>query len=98
MSDHNQARSFIDTIEETVIAFLLGMMTIVTFANVVARYVFNSNILWALELTVFMFAWLVLLGTSYAVKKTAHLGVDAILNIPVVVLRRLHGLRRWHAF
>lgn len=71
----------IDRIEEGVIALLLGLMTIVTFANVIARFVFNSNILWALELTVFMFAWLVLLGASYAVKKNAHLGVDAILNL-----------------
>jgi len=73
--------SVIDRIEETLIAFLLGAMTLLTFANVVARYVFNSNILWALELTVFMFAWLVLLGASYAVKKGAHLGVDAVVNM-----------------
>lgn len=73
--------SRIDRIEETLIAVLLGLMTLITFANVVARYGFNSNILWALEATVFMFAWLVLLGASYAVKKNAHLGVDAIINI-----------------
>lgn len=91
MSNH-QARSFIDTIEETFIAFLLGMMTLVTFANVVARYIFNSNILWALELTVFMFAWLVLLGASYAVKKTAHLGVDAILNMVSPGAKRACGM------
>ncbi|PTX54588.1 C4-dicarboxylate transporter DctQ subunit [Litoreibacter ponti] len=89
---HDHARSFIDTIEETIIAFLLGMMTIITFANVVARYVFNSNILWALELTVFMFAWLVLLGASYAVKKGAHLGVDAILNMVSPAAKRACGI------
>ena len=72
---------FINTLEETLIALLLGLMTIITFANVIARFVFNSNILWALELTVFLFAWLVLLGASYAVKVHAHLGVDAILNM-----------------
>ncbi len=44
------------------------MMTLITFANVIARFGFNSNILWALEATVFLFAWLVLLGASYAVK------------------------------
>ncbi|MEI4231747.1 TRAP transporter small permease [Roseovarius sp. D22-M7] len=71
----------IDQIEETVIAVLLGLMTLTTFANVVARYIFNSNILWALELTVYMFGWLVLLGASYAVKKNAHLGVDAIVDL-----------------
>ena len=84
--------SFIDRIEETIIAALLGLMTIVTFANVVARYGFNSNILWALEITVFMFGWLVLLGASYAVKKGAHLGVDAIINIVSPSARRIIGL------
>ncbi|MGM0586713.1 MAG: TRAP transporter small permease, partial [Pseudomonadota bacterium] len=67
----------INAVEETLIAAILGIMTLVTFANVVARYVFNSNILWALETTSFLFAWLVLLGASYCVKITAHLGVDA---------------------
>ena len=52
----------VDNVEETFIAITLGLMTIVTFANVVARYFFNSNILWALEVTVVLFGWLVLVG------------------------------------
>ena len=84
--------SFVDKIEETVIAALLGLMTVVTFSNVIARYVFNSNILWALELTVFMFGWLVLLGASYAVKKQSHLGVDAIVNIVSPPVRKAMAL------
>ena len=76
-----EEKSFLSEIEETLIAIILGIMTLITFANVVTRYLFNSNILWALEVTVFLFAWLVLLGASYALKIKAHLGVDAILNI-----------------
>ncbi|PIB26855.1 C4-dicarboxylate ABC transporter substrate-binding protein [Amylibacter kogurei] len=83
------ANRWTDRLEENLIAFLLGMMTLMTFANVVARYVFNSNIFYALELTVFMFAWLVLLGASYAVKKSAHLGVDAIINMAGSRTRRI---------
>lgn len=81
---HHQAPSrlsqVVDDIEETSIAVCLGLMTLITFANVVARYIFNSNILWALEVTVFLFAWLVLMGASYAVKKNIHIGVDVIIN------------------
>ncbi len=73
--------TFIDTIEETFIAVTLGLMTLITFANVVARYVFNSNILWGLEVTVFLFAWLVLIGASYGVKKSFHIGVDVVVNM-----------------
>ncbi len=86
---HRTARSFTDYIEETLIAVILGLMTLLTFANVVARYVFNDNILWALEVTSILFAWLVLLGVSYCVKKTAHLGVDAIVNLLNASKRRL---------
>ena len=87
-----QNTSWLDHIEENLIASLLGIMTLLTFANVVARYVFNSNIFWALELTVFLFAWLVLLGASYAVKKTSHLGVDAIVNMLSIDKRRILAL------
>ncbi len=84
--------SFVDRIEETLMAILIGLMTVVTFANVIARFGFNSNILWALELTVFMFGWLVLLGASYAVKKHSHLGVDAIINMVSPATARIMGI------
>ena len=76
----NRLGQVIDEIEESCIAICLGLMTLITFANVIARYIFNSNILWALELTVFLFAWLVLMGASYAVKKQVHIGVDVVIN------------------
>ena len=84
--------SFTDRIEETLIAVILGAMTVITFANVVMRYAFNQNILWALELTVFLFGWLVLLGASYAVKKGSHLGVDIVINSLPAKPRRTMGL------
>lgn len=92
---HTDSRKFSYHIEETLIAILLGLMTLITFANVVVRYVFNAsfftpitralglptNLLWALELVTILFAWLVILGISYCVRTVSHLGVDAILNL-----------------
>ncbi len=91
MSASSKSRfgQMLNDFEETLIAVLLGLMTLITFANVVARYVFNSNILWALEATVFLFAWLVLIGASYCVKISAHLGVDVLLNTASPPVRRL---------
>jgi len=83
-----RAGAVIDAIERVGIATILGLMTLVTFANVVARYVFNSNILWALETTVFLFAWLILLGASHGVKISAHIGVDLILNLVPAAVRK----------
>ncbi len=86
----SKPNSFTDTLEETFIAITLGLMTLITFANVVARYIFNSNILWGLEVTVFLFAWLVLIGCSYGVKKSFHIGVDVVVNaVPAGVKRVL---------
>ena len=72
---------FVDTLEETVIATLLGLMTLLTFVNVIMRYLFNSSIIWSLEVVLVMFSWLVLFGISYGFKVTAHLGVDAVTNL-----------------
>lgn len=81
-----------DYIEETLIAFFLGAMTLLTFANVIFRYVLNGNILWALELTVFLFAWMVLVGASYGVKKHFHIGVDVVINIAPTGLRKTFAI------
>jgi len=78
--------------EETFIALLLGLMTLVTFVNVVLRYAFNSQLIWGLELVLILFAWLVLFGISYGFKVTMHLGVDAILAIVNPRLRFLMSL------
>lgn len=75
---HSGVGRFVHEFEETAIAVILGAMTLVTFMNVVLRYVFNTGFSWGLEVTTILFAWLVLFGVSYAVKVTAHLGVDAI--------------------
>lgn len=81
-----------DYFEETLIAFFLGVMTLLTFTNVFFRYVLNSNILWAIELTVFIFAWMILVGASYGVKKHFHIGVDVIINIAPPKLKKTFAL------
>ncbi|SIO06677.1 C4-dicarboxylate transporter, DctQ subunit [Rhodovulum sp. ES.010] len=78
--------------EETVIAALLGLMALVTFTNVVLRYGFNTGLIWGLELTLALFAWLVLFGIAYGFKITMHLGVDAVLNMVSRGTRRVLSL------
>jgi C4-dicarboxylate transporter DctQ subunit len=82
----------VNALEEGLIALLFATMTLVTFSQVVARYVFNSGAVWALELTQYLFAWLVLLGISYGVKVHAHLGVDAFVRLFPEGSRRIMGL------
>jgi len=88
-------KTLMDGVEETLIAVILGLMTLITFANVVLRYTadtgfgtymrevwgINGGLIWGLEATSILFSWLVLFGVSYCVKITAHLGVDSLINL-----------------
>lgn len=83
---------FIHDFEENAIALMLGLMTALTFINVIRRYVFNASLIWSLEVVLTLFSWLVLFGVAYCFKVTAHLGVDAVLNMVSAPKRRLLGL------
>lgn len=72
--------SLIDHFEENFIAVILALMVLISFSQVVARYIFNSGWGGALELTQVLFAWLILFGMSYGVKVGSHLGVDALIR------------------
>ena len=79
-----RARAFmrwLEKLEEVLITLLMAVMTLVTFGQVVARYVFNYSFVWALELTGVLFAWLVFVGMSYGVRVGAHIGVDAVVRL-----------------
>ena len=75
-----QKTALLDRIEEILISIFLGISTLLVFAQVVARYVFNSGITWAPELVEYMFLWTVMIGASYGVKHGVHLGVDLVVN------------------
>lgn len=79
-----------ERLEEGLIALLLAAMTLVTFAQVVARYIFNYSFVWALELTTFLFGGLIFFGISYGVRVGAHIGVDALVKVlPVKIAHRV---------
>lgn len=78
----------VNRFEENVIAILMAAITLVSFAQVIARYGFNTGWGGALEFTRILFAWLILFGMSYALKINAHLGVDAFIHmLPTRALR-----------
>lgn len=79
-------------LEEGFIALLLALMTLITFMQVVTRYLFNTGFGWELELTTYLFAWLVLFGVSYGIKVGAHIGIDVVVQKLPHKLRRAVGL------
>jgi C4-dicarboxylate transporter DctQ subunit len=72
---------WLEHLEEGLITFLMAAMTLLTFTQVIARYIFNYSFVWALELNGVMFAWLIFVGMSYGVRVGAHIGVDAAIRL-----------------
>jgi len=72
---------FLKRLDEWLIALLLAAMTLLTFSQVVMRYVFNSGFTWAVELTSIFFAGMIFIGISYGVRVGAHIGVDAVVKL-----------------
>jgi C4-dicarboxylate transporter DctQ subunit len=70
----------LDRLEELIVTVMLALMTLLTFAQVVMRYGFNSGYTWALELTTVFFALMIFVGISYGVRVGAHIGVDALVK------------------
>ena len=72
--------SWFSRLEEGLLALLLALMTLITFAQVIARYIFNYSFVWALELVMFLFAGLIFIGISYGIRVGSHIGVDALVR------------------
>ena len=58
----------LDRLEELIVTIMLAAMTLLTFSQVVMRYVFNAGWTWALELTTVFFALMIFVGISYGVR------------------------------
>ncbi len=85
-------REAVHRVEEGLIALILGVMTVLTFVQVVLRYGFDSGLVWQLEANFYLFSWLVMLGISYCVRVHAHIGVDAVVRLLAPELRRTVGV------
>lgn len=78
----------INRLEEWLMAVLLAFMTLLTFTQVVMRYVFNTGWVWSLEATTYSFAALVLIGMSYGVRTRTHIATDLLTRRLSEPLRR----------
>lgn len=76
--------------EQFVITVGFAVATLLLFANVVARYAFDTGFPWVLEAVQYLFAWVVLIGAAYGIRTGIHLGIDILtIRFPVAVQRWL---------
>lgn len=71
---------FLIHFEETLCAILFALMAIVTFTNVLTRYLFHYSLAFTEELVVSFFVWVTLLGGAIAFRERAHLGFSFIIQ------------------
>ena len=82
-------RYILGKIEDIICAICLIVMTALTFANVIARYIFSASFSFSEEITTYLFVLLSLIGSAVAVRRKAHLGFTAILDLLPKGLQRL---------
>lgn len=85
---HEVHMKYLDRLEELLVTTMLALMTLLTFSQVVMRYVFNAGFTWALEMTTVFFAVMIFVGISYGVRVGAHIGIDALVKMLPAGLRR----------
>lgn len=73
--------SWLGRLEEWLVSIFLAAMTLVTFVQVVARYLFGYSFVWAFELTTYLFGGVIFIGISYGIRVGAHIGVDALVKV-----------------
>lgn len=81
-------RDVLGKIEDIICAIALAFMTVLTFANVVSRYVFSASFSFSEEITTYLFVLLSLIGSASAARRKAHLGFTAIVDLMSAGVRR----------
>ncbi|WP_157019116.1 TRAP transporter small permease [Mesorhizobium xinjiangense] len=75
--------------EDVFIVTLLVTASAILFVNVVARYFFNTGLVWAEEFVRYEIVWLVFIGGSVATRKGIHIGVEMVLHMLPAPAQRL---------
>ncbi len=85
-------RGLITHLEEVLCAVLFAIMSVITCANVFARYLLKYSFAFTEELVVSFFVWLTLLGAAIAFREQSHLGFSFIVDrLP----RRIQKIFLW---
>ena len=79
-------------IEEALVSGLLFVMMMVIFLAVLERFLFKMGITWIEEFARYVSVWAAFIGSSLAVKKGAHIGIEAFVQILPKKIRQVEEL------
>ena len=90
--DQTIDKNIISIIFKPIIAILFFIMILITFTQVIFRYILNSALPWAGEITIFFFIWIIFLGAAITLHKGLHIGVDIFTNFFISSSRAVSNL------
>lgn len=76
-----QLGKFYNKFEEYLLVTSLIVTTLLIFAQVIMRFVFNSAFSWSEELGRYIFIWQIWLGASIAVREGVHIRVEILFGL-----------------
>lgn len=85
-------KKFLNTFEDDFCAIILLIMLILTFINVIARYIILASMPFVEELTCVGLMILSILGAATAAKRQAHLGLSVITDLLPKTAQRIIAL------
>ena len=71
---------FIEIFEKFVACASVSVMAILVFVNVIARFIFNSPLAVADEMSCYLFVLMSFMGTAIAARRKAHLGLTIVTD------------------
>lgn len=79
----------VDGILKIVMALTSLLLFIVTFLQVVSRFIFKTPIAWSQDVIRLCFVYLVFWGAAYCLKEKAHLNIDVFLTALKPKMRKI---------
>ncbi len=68
-------------VNRRVVIALMAAMSVLVFANVVSRYLFNHSFLWVEEISRYMMVWVGFIGSGLVLSYGAHIAVEAFQDV-----------------
>ena len=91
----NRLEEWLLRIETVLVVILFPTLVVVTFLQVVFRYVFNHPLPWTEELAINLFVWVTFIGTSIALAKKGHYGLELLKDRLPPMPRMLAEVVSW---
>ena len=79
----------LSSITEKILFVLLTAMTLIVFAQVLFRYLFQTPLYWSEEAARYIMIWIVFLGASIGIRKGSHLGFTWFVEKSSSKIRRV---------